>query len=291
MVRYLIGDCIAGMKTLAAKSVQCCVTSPPYWAQRDYGHQGQIGMEKTPEDYLAKLLEVFAEVWRVLRDDGVLWLNIGDSYAASGKGGGGKLMAVRGGKWGHRKNLTGWRSPPAGYKQKDLVGIPWQLAITLRRAGWTLRRDVIWNKGSATEPTRRDRPSVSHEFVFLLSKGIRYWFDNSHLPHGTVWNIKPRGYDGHSAAFPLALAKICVLTGCPEGGTVLDPFGGAATTGVVCRDLGRDCILCELNPDYAAIGERRLLEPARVVKDGKSVGKRSVKAERASPGLFDGLER
>src|SRR5580692_24857 len=174
-VTILIGHVLDKLRELPDESVHCCVTSPPYWgAQRDYGHPGQIGMEKTPEEYIAALLGVFREVDRVLRGDGVCWIVIGDSYAASGKGGGGSMMIARGHQWGHRAHLKGWRSPPPGYKQKDLVGVPWMLATALRSDGWTLRRDVVWDKGSATEPTRSDRPSGSHEYIFLLSRGIRY---------------------------------------------------------------------------------------------------------------------
>lgn len=258
-VSILVGDCRERLRELPDASVHCCVTSPPYWgAQRDYGHDGQLGHEKTPEAFVAELVAIFAEVRRVLRDDGVLWLNMGDSYAASGKGGGGKMMLARGHQWGHRAHLKGWRSPPPGYKQKDLVGVPWMLAFALRADGWFLRRDVIWNKQAATEPARADRPSVSHEPMFLLSKARRYHFDITPLPHGTVWSISTQGAEGHGAAFPPALIEPCILAGCPTGGTVLDPFFGAGTTGLVADRLGRDCIGVELNPEYAAIAERRI---------------------------------
>jgi DNA modification methylase len=244
-------------------SVNCCVTSPPYWgAQRDYDHADQLGHERRPEDFVADLVSIFTDVRRVLRDDGCLWLNIGDSYAASGKGGGGKLMLARGHKWEHRKHLKGWRSPPPGYKQKDLVGVPWMLAFALRADGWFLRRDVVWNKTAATEPTRADRPSGSHEMLFLLSKARRYAFDPAPLPHGTVWSVKPLGYEGHDAAFPPDLIEPCILAGCPVGGTVLDPFGGAGTTGLVADRLQRDAILIELNPEYAEIARNRIASEA-----------------------------
>jgi site-specific DNA-methyltransferase (cytosine-N4-specific) len=188
----------------------------------------------------------------------VLWLNIGDSYAASGKGGGGKLMLARGHKWEHRKHLKGWRSPPPGYTETELVGVPWMLAFALRLRGWYLRRDVVWNKTAATEPTRADRPSGSHEMLFLLSKQRRYAFDPSPLPHGTVWSVKPLGYEGHSAAYPPSLIEPCILAGCPVGGTVLDPFGGAGTTGLVADRLQRNAILIELNPESASLAQRRI---------------------------------
>lgn len=258
-VRILTGDCREVLRTLPDQSVHCVVTSPPYWgAQRDYGHAAQMGMEKTPETFVGALVEIFDEVRRVLRDDGVLWLNMGDSYAASGKGGGGKMMLARGHQWGHRSHLKGWRSPPPGYKQKDLVGVPWLLAMGLRASGWYLRRDIIWDKGSATEPTRADRPSGSHEMLFLFSKSLRYQFDGAGLPHGTVWRVSPQGYEGHSAAFPPDLIEPCIKAGCPIGGTVLDPFGGAGTTGLVADRLQRNAVLIELNPEYVEIAKRRL---------------------------------
>jgi len=258
-VSILVGDCREKLRELADGSVNCIVTSPPYWgAQRDYGMPGQLGMETTPETFAGSLVEVFDECRRVLRDDGSFWLNLGDSYAASGKGGGGKLMAKRGGKWDHRKHLTGWRNAPPGYKQKDLVGVPWLVATKLRTAGWYLRRDVVWNKGSATEPTRADRPAGSHEMLFLFSKNKDYHFDVSKLPHGTVWTVSPRGYDGHSAAFPPDLIEPCIAASCPPGGTVLDPFGGAGTTGLVADRLRLNAILIELNPEFAELAEQRI---------------------------------
>ena len=262
-VSIIKGDCRDVLRTLPDESVHCVVTSPPYWgAQRDYGHDAQLGMERTPETFVGALVEVFEEVRRVLRSDGVLWLNMGDSYAASGKGGGGKLMEARGDKWSHRKHLKGWRSPPPGYKEKDLVGVPWMLATRLRLAGWYLRRDVVWSKGAATEPVRADRPSGSHEMLFLLSKSKTYSFDGSSLPHGTVWTVSPRGYEGHSAAFPPDLIEPCIKAGCPVGCVVLDPFGGSGTTGLVADRLQRNAILIELNPEFAGLAERRIYDDA-----------------------------
>lgn len=258
-VRILIGDCREKLRELPDASVHCCITSPPYWgAQRDYGCDGQLGHEKTPEAFVAELVVIFQELRRVLRDDGTVWLNIGDSYAASGKGGGGRLMEKRAGKWDHRAHLKGWRAPPPGYKAKDIVGVPWLLAFALRGDGWFLRRDVIWNKLSATEPTRADRPAGSHELLFLLSKSKHYHFDVGQLPHGSVWGISPKGAEGHSAAFPPRLIEPLVLASCPVGGTVIDPFGGAGTTGMVATRHERDAILIEINPEYAAIAERRI---------------------------------
>lgn len=260
-VSILVGDCRDVLKTLPDQSVHCIVTSPPYWgAQRDYGMPGQLGMEATPETFAGSLVEIFDECRRVLRDDGSFWLNLGDSYAASGKGGGGKLMEKRGGKWDHRKHLKGWRNAPPGYKQKDLVGVPWLVANKLRLSGWYLRRDVIWDKGVATEPTRADRPAGSHEMLFLFSKEKSYHFDVSALPHGTVWRVATQGFAGHSAAFPTGLIEPCVKASCPPGGIVLDPFGGAGTTGLVADRLNRSAILIELNPEFVQLANDRIAD-------------------------------
>lgn len=219
-------------------------------------------MEKTPEEFKERVVEVFREVRRVLRSDGCMWLNLGDSYAASGKGGGGKMMIARGHLWSHRAHLKGWRSAPPGYKQKDLVGIPWMIAFALRADGWFLRRDVVWNKLSATEPTRSDRPSGSHEMLFLLTKRKDYTFSVAELPHGTVWTIRPSGYEGHGAAFPGQLASICIRSGSRPGDAILDPFGGSGTTGQVALELCRTAVLIELNPEYVKlIGQRCTVTP------------------------------
>lgn len=204
-------------------------------------------------------MEVFREVRRVLRDDGTLWLNMGDSYAASGKGGGGKLMESRGEAWAHREKLTGWRSAPPGYKQKDLVGVPFMLAFALRADGWYLRRDIVWDKGVPTEPTRADRPNVQHEPVFLLSKSKQYAYVLPEFQEGTVWRIPPHNdQEGHTATMPPALAERCILRGSLPGAVVLDPFTGSGTTGVAAIGLSRSFVGCELNPEYVRLAERRI---------------------------------
>lgn len=175
----LNGDVRTSLRTLPDESVQCVVTSPPYWSLRDYGVEGQIGLEPTPEDHVAALVEVFREVWRVLRHDGTLWLNYGDCYAATGKSGGGK----RGEQWAqygadHVGPRGGkWRPAPAGLKPKDLVGMPWRVAFALQADGWTLRSDIIWHKPNPMPESVRDRPTKSHEYLFLLTKGPRYFYD------------------------------------------------------------------------------------------------------------------
>lgn len=267
-VRVLIGDCRERLRELAAESVHCCVTSPPYWGGlRDYGESLQLGMEREPAAYVADLVAVLREARRVLRKDGALWLNIADSYAASGKGGGGN----RGDRecWSTIARRTGFRTAPQGYKPKDLVLISFMVAEALRQDGWYLRKTVIWKKPAAIEPTRLDRPSLSHEYLFLLAKSRQYatrdpghsWWAHS------VWEISTSGHAGHPAAFPPELAERCILASCPDGGTVLDPFGGAGTTGLVADRLQRNAVLIELNPAYAEIARRRLEGDAGMFSD------------------------
>lgn len=172
------------------QSVQCCVTSPPYFGLRDYGVEGQIGLEATPEQYIARMVEVFREVKRVLRDDGTLWLNIGDSYAGTGKSGGG----AQGKRWEeYGADTEGprggkWAPPPPGFKQKDLIGIPWMLAFALRADGWYLRQDIIWHKPNPMPESVRDRCTKAHEYLFLLSKSPRYYFDSEAMKEPAVSN-------------------------------------------------------------------------------------------------------
>ncbi len=186
--KIIESDCIAGMRTLPDASVQCCVTSPPYFGLRDYGHEAQIGLEAAPDAYVAKMVEVFREVRRVLRDDGTLWLNLGDSYAGTGKSGGGAqgkrweecgmdTEGPRGGKW---------MPPPVGYKAKDLMGIPWRVAFALQADGWYLRQDIIWHKPNPMPESVRDRCTKAHEYVFLLSKSERYYFDSEAMKEEAV---------------------------------------------------------------------------------------------------------
>lgn len=177
------GDVRTVLADLPDESVDCCVTSPPYWGLRDYGTAGQLGLERTPDEYTAACVDVFRGVRRVLKDAATLWLNLGDSYAAGGNGGGGKFMAMRAGKegadgaWAHRADKKGWRSAPPGLKAKDLVGIPWMVAFALRADGWYLRSDIVWSKPNPMPESVTDRPTKSHEYVFLLSKSPRYWYD------------------------------------------------------------------------------------------------------------------
>lgn len=263
------------MQSLKEKSINCCVTSPPYFGLRDYDVDGQIGLEQTPEEYVAKMVEVFREVRRVLRDDGTLWLNIGDSYAGgntSGRWREGSARAdgnVRGDGATSRRNRNG-NGAVAGIKPKELIGIPWMLAFALRADGWYLRQEIIWHKPNPMPESVKDRCTKAHEQIFLLTKSPRYYFDSEAMKEvavdGTgsrnrrsVWSVATRPYKGaHFATFPPALIEPCILAGCPVDGVVLDPFGGSGTTAGVAIKNGRRAILCELNPDYAEMVAERV---------------------------------
>ena len=319
-------DAIEGLKQLETGSVNCCVTSPPYYGLRDYGAAGQIGLESTPEEYISRLVEVFREFKRVLRDDGTLWINIGDSYAGSGKG-----------AWANKESqkevyVLDTDSAPAqmpkrfdGIKPKDMIGIPWMLAFALRADGWYLRQDIIWAKPNPMPESVTDRCTKSHEHIFLFSKSPHYYFDaesiaepvtestkkrlhqdiehqegSSRIPgktNGTmkaaapryggnkytadsdafyrtksgnayefhekrnkrdVWTVSTKPFkEAHFATFPPELIKPCILAGCPEDGTVCDPFMGSGTTLVTANKLNRNCIGFDINPDYCEMANKR----------------------------------
>ncbi len=399
MIQIINADVIAGLKSLPEKSVHCVITSPPYWGLRDYGVEGQIGLEKSPEEYVSKMVQVFREVRRVLRDDGTIWLNLGDCYATGAgavgecPGGGeqgerwkGHCGTRRSGKHEYLTDAMGPliqpnRMPLPGLKPKDLVGIPWRVAFALQADGWYLRSDIIWSKPNPMPESITDRPTKSHEYVFLLTKKARYFYDadavreahkhpedngkigpigktkggdslysgfsqkkgswadywkgvREYNPAGrnrrTVWEIPTQPTpEAHFATFPEALVEPCIKAGTSERGccsvcgspleritkkdfepqpdvkdlsklrkgsnkgldessgwdetprgttavttlgwqatcscnadtvpcTVLDPFGGSGTTGLVARNLKRDAILIELNPAYVEIARRKL---------------------------------
>jgi site-specific DNA-methyltransferase (cytosine-N4-specific) len=262
-VRLYRGCALAVLPTLAAGSARCCVTSPPYWGGlRDYGHPAQLGLEREPAEYAARLLEVFGEVRRVLADDGSLWLNLGDAYAAAGKGGGGS--AGKRGSWDTVRNRKGFRMPPPGYKQKDLTLYPFLVADALRRAGWYLRQAVVWEKPAAAEPERADRPSVCHEYLFLFAKSERYAVANPGEPWWakSVWRIAPDVNPDHPATMPEELVRRCVVCSSKPGDVVMDPFAGSGTVGkvAVCHD--RRAVLVELNEGYYATALARLRHAA-----------------------------
>lgn len=334
-ITILTGCCLSLLAALPDKSVHTCITSPPYFGLRDYGIAGQLGLEHTPTEYVASMVAVFREVRRVLRDDGTLWLNLGDSYAPNWSSqrasGGGGLKA---------NDRERWTRIP-GFKPKQLLGIPWRVAFALQDDGWTLRSDIIWSKPNPMPESVTDRPTKAHEYLFLLSKSETYHYDQGSIaepvtastidrmsqttldqqkgsdrvpgktngpmkavlkrsgnkqrrpgsergcPEGsranvcgsvpwegttrnkrTVWTVSTKPFsEAHFATYPPELIEPCILAGCPAGGTVLDPFFGAGTTGLVADRYGRHCIGIELNPEYVQIAERRLRRDAGMFAD------------------------
>lgn len=327
----LQGDALSVLRSLPDESVQMCLTSPPYYGLRDYDVDGQIGLEQKPEEYITRLVEVFREVRRVLKSDGTLWVNIADSYTGSGKGSANYPDNAKKYKQGTNRGSVDKPIPIThadNCKPKDLIGIPWMLAFALRADGWYLRQDIIWQKSNCMPESVRDRCTKSHEYIFLLSKSLHYYFDaeaisepvaestitryaqdigaqkgSNRVPGRTngpmkaalpryggkkysehpgqfyrtksghaydfrprrnkrdVWTVATTPFKGaHFATFPEKLVEPCILAGSREEDTVLDPFSGAATTGVVCKRLGREYIGIELNPAYVALSEKRIAE-------------------------------
>jgi len=255
----LQGDAEVVLKELPAAFFRCCVTSPPYWGLRDYEAEGQIGAEDDPRQYVWRLVNVFEQVRRVLTEDGTLWLNIGDSYTSGNR----EYRAP------DKKNpvrAMNYRAPtPAGLKPKDLVGIPWRLALALQDAGWYLRSDIIWEKPNCMPESVRDRPTRAHEYVFLLTKSLKYYYnyEAARGPNGrnrrTVWSISTEPFRGaHFATFPPRLVENCILPSTVPGDWVLDPFFGAGTVGVVCKAHNRHYVGVELNPDYVRMAVERI---------------------------------
>ncbi|MEM9806809.1 MAG: site-specific DNA-methyltransferase [Cyanobacteria bacterium P01_D01_bin.56] len=275
-VEILHGDCRQLLRQLPTESVHCIVTSPPYWGLRDYGYDNQLGMEPTPDHYTDNLMHVFNETRRVLRNDGTLWLNLGDCYARTSYSNSRDNNIVTRGREDIRQTHKGqWKGLPA----KSLVGIPWRVALAMQQDGWLLRSDIIWNKPNPTPESVTDRPTRAHEYLFLFTKTGRYYYDADAIrepyvtnyqranPKGknkrTVWTIAPQPFKGsHFATFPPALVEKCLKAGCPAGGTVLDPFYGAGTTGLVGTKLGLKTIGMERNSDYIAIATARVAQGA-----------------------------
>jgi len=327
-VRIINADVLDGLAQLEDESVQCCVTSPPYFGLRCYGVEGQIGLEATPDAFVDRLVGVFRDVRRVLRKDGVLFLNLGDSYAGSwgaqsrgnetGEGKstltGKSMLSARQIGAHPQGKLTGSKTKTPGLKPKDLIGIPWMVAFALRADGWWLRQDIVWNKPNPMPESVGDRCTKSHEYIFLLSKSERYFYDadairegatysgpnspasqaspygqgftrradklrgltprhEGHINHTglddtprglsrnkrSVWTVATVPFiDAHFATFPEEIPEICIKAGSRMGDTILDPFGGAGTTGLVADKLGRNAVLIELNPEYAAMAEARI---------------------------------
>lgn len=261
--QLIVGDALTRLREMPDNSVRCCITSPPYWGLRDYGIESQIGAEMDLNDFLNKLVEVFREVRRVLTDDGTFWLNIGDSFTSGGR------------TWRQtdKKNAArgmDYRPPtPEGLKPKDLIGVPWRLAFKLQEDGWYLRTDIIWHKPNGQPESVKDRPTRTHEFVFMFSKSERYFYDVESVKEPTadgkgrrrrsVWSINTRPFRGaHFAVFPPELVQVCMLAGSEKGDVVLDPFLGSGTVGLVANEIGRNWIGIELNEEYADIARERL---------------------------------
>ena len=382
VIKILQGNCLEVLKDLPEQSVNTCITSPPYWGLRNYQEEEQLGLEDTPEEFVESLVKVFREVKRVLRDDGTVWLNLGDSYSS-----GGSTTTTNQTLRGDKDYGVTRPKPSKGIKPKDLVGIPWRVAFALQSDGWYLRQDIIWHKPNPMPESVKDRCTKAHEYIFLLSKNKKYYFDNEAIkedainvgksislgeksfskrqaegmnvnPSGnafsgsykvlekrnkrSVWTVTTKPFKGaHFATFPPDLIKPCVLAGCPEkvcvecatpyerkveskrlkrnelpkddpryrpntyegsykdingkadagytetkdlglekqcqcesnetkAGNVLDPFGGAGTTGLVAEQNNRDSILIELNPEYAQIARDRLYNDAPLFVDVES---------------------
>lgn len=300
----LHGDALEQLKTLDDCSVDCCVTSPPYYGLRNYLVDGQIGLEETPDEYIAKLVDVFREVRRLLKDDGTLWVNIADSYYNYRPGGTSQSKQTLSNNTGGVVDSTPKRNRKFdGIKEKDLIGIPWMLGFALRADLWYLRQEIIWEKGSCMPESVTDRCTKSHESIFLLAKSKSYYFDARAIAEPTVtrdnsdrdrdasklnncpgrtrmgglktndyetrnkrdvWHINPQPFSGaHFATFPVALPETCILAGSRVGGTVLDPFNGAGTTGVAAMNNGRNYIGIDLNADYLEITRKRFSDEVK----------------------------
>jgi DNA modification methylase len=296
-VRNHVGDVRKRLRDLPDESVHSIVTSPPNFGLRDYGCDGQIGLEATPDAYVAELVAVFCEARRVLRADGTFWLNLGDSYSNQGKWGGatgGKATKANHGANGSRDKRE------YGLPFKQRLMIPARVALALQSDGWWLRDEIIWHKPNPMPVSVTDRTTPAHEMLYMFSKSARYHYDmeavkessvkgasGSNFDTGktathqlgrssnkervedgmrqprSVWSIATRPFKGaHFATFPPDLIRPCILAGCPKGGTVLDPFFGAGTTGLVAQQLGRSAIGIELNPTYAAIARERIGLPS-----------------------------
>ena len=297
----LQGDVIKRLKDIEDNTIQCVVTSPPYWGLRDYGEDNQLGLEETPEEYVENMVKVFREVRRALKDDGTLWLNLGDTYSAqrwTKKG----MDRTEGQPM--NKMRDDWRAiaptKKSGLPDKNLVGIPWRVALALQQDGWYLRQDIIWHKPNPMPESVTDRCTKSHEYIFLLTKSANYYYDaesikepaqnwgtrdRSNFRNGTkdkllihhglkdanfaelgrnkrsVWKINTKPYkEAHFATFPEELPTLCIKAGSRKNDIVLDPFFGSGTTGFVAQRLYRKWIGIELNPDYIKIANKRFVQ-------------------------------
>lgn len=270
------GDAATTLACLPDVSVDCIVTSPPYFGLRDYGVDGQIGTEASPAEFVAAMVAVFREARRVLTDDGTLWLNLGDSYNAHP--GQRKVSDKAGAKQASKRGSTGSPSRHVeGLPAKNMIGIPWRVAFALQDDGWILRNDIIWSKPNAMPESVTDRLSSRHEHLFMFSKSARYWFDLDPIREvavtegsskgrnpGDVWAIPTQPFaEAHFATMPPALAERCIQAGCKPHGTVLDPFSGSGTTGYAASKHGHRYVGIDLNAGYLDLSLRtRLAQPS-----------------------------
>lgn len=264
-----LGDALTTLRCLPDQSMQCAVTSPPYWGLRDYNIDGQIGLESSLQDFIKGLVQVFNELNRVLKDDGTLWLNIGDGYTSGNRG-------YRAPDKKHRHRAMSIRpATPDGLKPKDLLGIPWRLAFALQDDGWYLRSDIVWHKPNAMPESVKDRPARCHEYLFMLTKSEKYKYDHEAVREDaangksrnrrTVWHLNTLASKwNHAASFPNTLVEPCLLASSDPGDYVIDPFFGSGTVGEVALSLDRRFVGIELNPDYANIAASRLAEHAQL---------------------------
>lgn len=266
--RLFEGEALQVLQLLPSNSIQCIITSPPYWGLRDYNVPGQIGLESTLPQYINRLLCIFSEARRVLRDDGVFWLNIGDGYTSGNRG------------WRAPDNKNPARAmslrpnTPEGLKRKDLLGIPWRLAFALQDDGWYLRTEVIWHKPNAMPESVKDRPSRSHEYLFMFSKNERYYYDRESVKEPnrhncrSVWNINTLAFpDAHFATFPPKLVEPCIKASSRTGDFILDPFFGSGTVGLVAQQFERKYVGIELQPAYVQIALKRLsIDESLIIK-------------------------
>jgi len=272
IVQLHLGNAIDVIENFQQESVQTVITSPPYFGLRDYGNSLQIGLEDSPEKYVQKLVDVFSKVKKILKSSGTLWINIGDSYYNYRPGKGQSLQ-----KQSYTKSLQDLPqkynprrgNKLEGLKDKDLIGMPWRLAFALQKDGWFLRSDIIWHKPNPMPESVQDRPTKSHEYIFLFSKSQDYFYDNESIKEigvmselknkQTVWKIKAQSFlENHFATYPEELIKPCVLAGTAPNDTVLDPFVGSGTTCVVSQKLNRKSIGIDLNKEYLNIARKRV---------------------------------
>ncbi len=256
----ILGDSLSILPTLSDKSIDCIITSPPYWGLRDYGTKDQIGLEHSINEYYSNLISVFTELKRILKDDGTLWLNIGDSYTSGNR----KYRSVD--KKNGARSMSFRPDNPVGLKNKDLIGIPWHLVFKLQEIGWYLRCDIIWHKPNAMPESVKDRPYRNHEYIFLLSKSEKYYFNNKALVNKddskilrSVWSINlNKFYGNHYATFPLDLIEPCIKSSTKENEVVLDPFCGTSTVGEACVMHNRKFIGIDIKKEFIEMSKKRL---------------------------------